>query len=565
MASVSFKLFKGISPKLDPKELQGGYAQIASNIDLTSGKINPLKSPLASGSSTFSAVAKSLYGFPNGAGTLWFEDNDEHSVVQGAVPGTTENRTYLSGGAVPEMTYVSLNTGVAPFPNTTRRLGVPPPVSAPGIGTPSTKDEHTDPADSDKITTAYVCTYVTDQYEEGPPSVPSGLIDIYYVDQEVTVTVPSTPSITTPTGAPTPNITKVRIYRVATGTTGAAYQYVTETTPASVITDGTLTENLAASITSTNWLPPPPFNTVAVSSTTYQYDWAYPTGALKGLTMMANGIMAGYTGKEICFSEAYYPHAWPEEYRITIDYDIVGLAAVGQTLVVSTKGNPYLVTGVSPNSLTQTKLEVNQACVSSRSMVDMGESVLYAAPDGIVQVKSFGAKLVTGDIIDRDYWQSLTPSGIHAYYWEDKYVGFHSTGGFIYDPSSNDFTTFTHTATAGHNILEEDSLYISQGTSITKWAQGTAGTFTWKSAELMLDKPLAFSAVQVIGHHTVAEPVVLTLTLDGVEQTAVSITSNSPVRLPSYPRVYKYEIQVSGTTTVDSITLGNTIKDLGSL
>jgi len=38
MASVSFKLFKGISPKLDPKELQGGYAQIASNIDLTSGK-----------------------------------------------------------------------------------------------------------------------------------------------------------------------------------------------------------------------------------------------------------------------------------------------------------------------------------------------------------------------------------------------------------------------------------------------------------------------------------------------------------------------------------------------
>jgi hypothetical protein len=81
----------------------------------------------------------------------------------------------------------------------------------------------------------------------------------------------------------------------------------------------------------------------------------------------------------------------------------------------------------------------------------------------------------------------------------------------------------------------------------------------------MLDKPLAFSAVQVIGHHTVAEPVVLTLTLDGVEQTAVSITSNSPVRLPSYPRVYKYEIQVSGTTTVDSITLGNTVKDLGSL
>jgi len=566
MAAIKLDVFKGIAPKNDPKILARGYAQIASDIDLSSGKINPLKAPLDSGETLTGSDAKTLYSFPTGSTRLWFESTLVKNVVQGPVAGTTENRTYLTGGLVPEMTYVSLNTGVSPFPNTVRRLGVPPPVNAPVIGTPSTKTGLPATADADKTTVAYICTYVTDQHEEGLPSVASGTIDIYYVNQEVTVTVPASPSITTPAGAPTPNITTVYIYRVATGSTGAAYQFVTSTTPGSTITDGTLQENLGASITSGNWAPPPPFNTVAVSSTTYQYDWAYPTGPMVGLTSMANGIMVGFTGKELCVSEAYRPHAYPESYRLTLDYDIVGLASVGQSLVVTTKGHPYLVTGSSPNALTQTKFELSQACVSAQSMVDMGESVMYASPDGLVELASGRASLVTSDLIDREYWQGLTPSGIHSYYWEGRYIGFHSTGSFIYDPQTKDFTTSTQTATAGFNVLEEDLLYVVQGTStVNEWGQGENLTYTWKSSEMMVPKPLSFSAVQVIGHHSVANPVTLTLTLDGVVLPDISITSSEPVRLAGSSRTYKYEVQVSGTTTLDSISLGTTVTALGGL
>ena len=51
----------------------------------------------------------------------------------------------------------------------------------------------------------------------------------------------------------------------------------------------------------------------------------YPDGPMKGLTALPNGIMAGFTGKRICFSEAFLPHAWPANYRITLEEEIVGM------------------------------------------------------------------------------------------------------------------------------------------------------------------------------------------------------------------------------------------------
>lgn len=173
------------------------------------------------------------------------------------------------------------------------------------------------------------------------------------------------------------------------------------------------------------------------------------------------------------FSEPGFPHAWPIEYQLTTDSPIKGIGAFGNSLLVTTEKNPYYVTGIHPGSVTMTKLELNQSCVSKDSVVDMGDTVMYASPDGLIAVGTNGVRKVTDKIFNREEWQKLTPSSIKAFYWEDMYIGFYDTGttsgGFAVSPNKIDsgvifFDTF---ATAGYSDLEEDILYLVTGSANT--------------------------------------------------------------------------------------------------
>ena len=54
---------------------------------------------------------------------------------------------------------------------------------------------------------------------------------------------------------------------------------------------------------------------------------------MKGLIALPNGVFAGFTGKRICFSEPFLPHAWPVAYRITLEEEIVSIAAASNTCI----------------------------------------------------------------------------------------------------------------------------------------------------------------------------------------------------------------------------------------
>src|SRR5690606_11115186 len=79
-------------------------------------------------------------------------------------------------------------------------------------------------------------------------------------------------------------------------------------------------------------------------------DFVAPPANMAGLVMMANGIAVGFAGNEIIPSEPYLPYAYPTEYRRSLDFDIVAMAAIGNSVIVGTKGLPYLITGVSPSA-----------------------------------------------------------------------------------------------------------------------------------------------------------------------------------------------------------------------
>ena len=135
-------------------------------------------------------------------------------------------------------------------------------------------------------------------------------------------------------------------------------------------------------------------------------------GPLLGLVSMPNGILAGFSGQTVSFSEAFQPHAFPDEYKLTVKSDIVALSPLNTGLLVLTKGKPAIVQGLDPASMSMMEIDSSLSCVSKRSVVDMGEFTVYASPDGLVMATDSGLNLVTDQTFTRDQWQDFGPSSI---------------------------------------------------------------------------------------------------------------------------------------------------------
>jgi len=455
---------------------------------------------------------------------------------------------------------------------------------------PSTSSSVTDGATFNATTdalpdfsTSYVYTFVSSYGEEGPPSAASTVIT---TDDNAVITV----SNLSTAGAKSNNNfgssagTK-RIYRSNTGSNTTAFQFVAEVAMATTSYDDTSdNDELAEVIPSYYWVAPPDDDTNV-----------YPDGPMKGLTALPNGIMAGFTGKRICFSEPFLPHAWPTSYRTAIEDNIVGMKAVGNGLIVTTEGSPYLVAGSDPASMSAIKIESTQACLSKTSMVDMGQYVIYAGAEGLVAAAGTDVQIITEGLISPDQWQSTYyPSTINATLWKGRYLGFYNTGsgfgGFIFDPrgGKNALTELTASALIRGTFTDPDdgNAYLIIANEIKKFQGGTTDqTYTWKSKDFVPLKPTSMGFVKVDAE---AFPVTVkvygdgalfytgTIALAGTQHSVsgsyvnaagstVSISSTNipePVlRLP--PRVFKdFAIEVSSAKVVNEVCIAESIDEL---
>ena len=418
MAYFKRDSFSGIAPGVSPRLLSEQFAQTAENIDFESGRLKPVTSD----SDTFTlsnGSRRSIFFYRD---TNWLQWNDDAvSVVQGPIPADTLDRLYWTGEDYPRMGTATTIVAGSSYPASSFRLGVPAPSAAPTITKAGTADDTQTPDD-----VAYVYTFVTAFGEEGPPSPASNVLE--RTDTE-TVTIPM-PSTEHPSGNYNFGTgAKKRIYRSNTGSTNTTFQFVAEVSFATTTYDDS-SESFALGevLPSGTWIGPPDDDTSL-----------YPNGPLVGLIAVANGVFAGFTGKRLCLSEPFLPHAWPIDYRITLEEDIVAIGSVTNGIVALTDGAPYFVTGVDPSAMTAIKLDIAQACVNDRSVVDMGEYLLYAGPDGLVAVSGGEGEVVTNGLISAKQWNDdFNPTTYRAFRHENTYVAFWNGGGFVYDPRAGE-------------------------------------------------------------------------------------------------------------------------------
>lgn len=159
------------------------------------------------------------------------------------------------------------------------------------------------------------------------------------------------------------------------------------------------------------------------------YDWIPPPADLKGIVSSPGGFLVGFTGNALWFSEPGQPHAWPTKYQRTVDYPIVGLGVFGNNILVATTGQPYILQGIDPFNMAVTKLESSHACMSRKSIVDLGDRVMYASNLGLVSVSLEGVEWVTRQMFTPDQWKLLNPASMRATSWEGRYLAFFEGSG----------------------------------------------------------------------------------------------------------------------------------------
>lgn len=478
MAAFNIRDFSGTVPRVSPKYLANNQAVEAQDVDLYAKSLRPMnaeqvrKKVVASPSGV---EMRSLYYYDNkNFFTFWDETqaiggvrDGDVDVVRSPLSNNTYERVYWTGFSYDEQRPAWIdNTCWATdaekndnqYPNKQWDLRVPrptqtPTVAYPGAGSPSDPDNVED--------RTYVWTWVR-RYngieEESAPSDPSTAISVTPGDTVEVDLQGAGPALGYPLPAvrtPGTSVWTIYVYRTLTGVAGTEYQWVGEQSSwASDITfdDAVLAEDLGDIIRTT--------------------DFGEPDDDLRGLTSMPNGILAAFKKdtNEVHFCEPYQPHAWPVPYQLTTEYPIVAIGAFGESLCVATTDAPYVITGIHPSAMSMSKLELSQSCESKRSMVDMGQFVVYASPDGLVAVGSGMAQLITSEFFTKDDWQLLNPSSMHAVNWDDKYVCWYdaepiggSKGGFIFDPAEGGrtLTWLSEWFECAYSDTETDTVYVA--------------------------------------------------------------------------------------------------------
>lgn len=536
MVVVKVQSFGGISPKTPARYLQDSQAQIAVNCPVFSGSIQPLTDV---GGSLLTlpkqAIPRTIYRF--GQDTIsdtqyWFHWSVDVDVCRSQIAGDTSEWTFFTGDGPPKATYAALATSGSDYPAVARRLGLPAPTSAVTTTAGGTPDATDTPE-----TRVYTFTWVSKEagYEvESAPAPASVSVD---VTSNQTVTLTGFPAI--PSGDY--NVTHKRVYRSVNG----VFLFVGETTaaPASYV------DNVAAD---------------ALGEEIPTLYWAQPPEDLEGLTNLPNGMMAGFVGRDVYFAEPYRPHAWPETYIQTLDYPVVGLGRMDTTLAVLTTGVPYLMQGSHPDSVAVVKSDLEQACVSKRSIVSFGNSVVYAAPDGLMMLSSGGSSIITENLFSYKQWQQyFAPASIHAYAQNNQYIGFYDNGttrgGFIFDVTSRQFILHDIYATAGYRDLQRDKLFLAfEDRSLKTWFEGSAKAYTWQSKKFTMPQIMGFSCAQLEAE---SYPMVLKVYADGVLIHSQTVTSRNPFRLP--PKVGRdWELRIEGDREVFSVSLATSMTEL---
>ena len=400
---------------------------------------------------------------------------------------------------------------------------------------------------------SYVYTYVTDWGGESAPSPPTDLITVYGHEYVIlsNFAVPSPELNNLSDNAVFEDqgdvISHIRVYRLNAGSDGSSAYYkvklydINETShddipvgafyengPETLMGDANLMNrnmkialslDLGEPLPTKGMIPPPEYyydsDGNPVLSRFSSHDQS-KTEYIKGVTQFSSGVLCGFIKDEVWFSEPGIPYAWPTEYKIKFDYNVVSLGALNNMLVVLTEGYPYVVTGTYPEALSFQKIPVKQKCISKRGVAVTEDKVIFPSPEGLYAIGPAGSGLLSADTVTKEQWIRMIDEGISGFYYEGLYTGFREGSPEIFfvnlseSPPTLDTVVMDaeYAFLSGSVSVEDDALYLMMsydaGSAVThqviKWNRfaGPPFEYTWRSKTFVFPAPVSFTGIRLI-------------------------------------------------------------------
>ena len=536
--NIALNNFKGISPRTAPHLLASNVAQKALDTKLWSGELRPLNQDLLIKSLSRTTLPTELYLYKRqGGAEQWLTFDKDVDFVESPIADNLTRRVIISGlddqlRAFDSNTLLSTKDTITVADTVV--LGIERPAVAPTLGTAS---DTTDVVESRTYAISYVRTWPDGKRDVGTIGDPAKR-----ADGTVVVDVNSTTNVTI-SGIKKPTnldskITSIVLWRSATTSKGdTGYRYVVEFN-----VDGTsLPSGVTYDAPSSSFTVVDSVKTEKLGETLTSMTWSAPVSGLTGIVNVIPGVLAGFKGRTVYFSEPYQVHAWPSVYAVTVDDDIVGLGAFGSNLVVCTVARPYILTLQAPDSVVARPIHEHAPCLSKRSIVSVNGSVLYASVNGVVAIDTTAPVLATQTIITKDEWKDYAPESMRSYFYRGAYISFYNTplksGGILLDIFNTGQGTVELSMSSACSVIddEEDALYLvyfdnQAKPTIWKFDSGSAQSrfYTWKSKLFTNDEGIStLSAAKV----DFSDPL---LEMEESSVVAVSVPFNG-VQVNQYP------------------------------
>ena len=555
--------FGGRLPKRSKRLLPENYSQEANNVKLLSGELRGLHALSLVHEFPDATLPKSVWRVENTGEPkedAWFSSQDpKAALVKSPLINDAFDRWFLfeDGQPAQVLTFTDIKNDTGPY-----ALNFTHPTTPPTL-VPTIFD-----AGAQLQTRVYVYTYVTEWGEESTPSAPQTV----EVDEGGTVAISDF-------YVPAPTIEgrafeTLRIYRTVTGEESTSFFFLADLT----WLDDLYVDSISSAIVALN------------ETLTAANNEPAPDG-LFGARIHPSGSTVAVKGRDIYFSKPYLPHAWPEEYRLSVADEIVGIEVFEQNTAIMTAGRPNLAYGATPENQGLLKFSFPEPCIAHGSIVGSPEGAYYASHQGLVLMTSIGPTNISRDIIGKEEWGNdyATPEMSCARYGT-QYVGLESpTEGFIIDNSDTRIalTDILAVGTQSFVSMTEDlytgDVYLVAGDDVFLWDDPDAPEvdYMWKSKQQVIPKPVNQGMVQVHLEERTIEYVPPGGTLPGaypaeyanidkLNEVLVEVWVNDvrkfvgpcknreQVRLPSGFKGDSWEFRITGQCRVYSIKLSET-------
>lgn len=597
MPTITIPSFGGEVPRTTPRLLENNQAAIAINCQLERGHLEPLRGPKHT--ANLKNTARTIYKHPQDGWLEWgkvvnvvksaiYDVEGEEPLGQLLITGSHDYPTqYLAGGKE-------------------YRIGVPRPTKAPEVeidlraqektvhcyayGTDTmsrnlprygyentaneieddnvhieaiAKMEAVETAKEEGITTdsgverssSYCYTLIQTLeggriQQESAPSPPSDIIDVLDGDgvRIFGFDIPNPPGS---------NITHIRIYRTLSGYQTSEFHFLVELElPVDEYIDTTLDKDLSSEV---------------LQTTTWD---SIPDDA-KGLIVTNNGIYAAFRGNELLISEPFVYYAFPEDYRLTVEDQIVALGHTDNTIIVLTKGRPYLVSGTEPSQMQLTHLPIEQSCRAALSLGFLPGGVIYASPDGLMLFTANEQALSTGQTYTRDQWQEMDLDMLMGTILDGQYIGFFAgtNKGFIFTIGAKDVVRVElpegmKVMAVYHHSLD-DCIYLSIDSAdgshaVWEWEAGEAIEYVWRSKPFFTSRLTTMRALRIEGDQTAKQRAQVYLYGPNTARPreVLKITDTRTKQVTTTRAEKLWSIELRGLATIFEARLGSSVEGL---